>query len=98
MVPDEMILGTFFASSPFSRRIIPDAKRLMWWDGSGRHPHDFWHGDRSMIEWAQIYFMWIRKVDVVRDNQLRQMLDGFRAEDTMSARAFTPYTDGYPDP
>jgi hypothetical protein len=97
MVPDEMILGTFFASSPFARRIIPDAKRLMWWDGSGRHPHDFWHGDASMIDWAQIYFMWIRKVDVTRDHQLRQMLDGFRAEDTMSARAFTPYTDGFPD-
>lgn len=87
---DEMILATFFASSPFASKTFRDPKRLIRWNG-GFHPYDWNKDDKALIETWQQHFFWIRKVDVIGDPQLKKILDDIRARDEMSGLLVTSF-------
>jgi len=89
-VPDEEVFGTFFSSTPFVDNIVQDNKRIIWWDGRSDHPHVFIHKDAEVIRRLEGHFLWIRKADVVRDRDLKDMLDNIREVDEMSDRIVAP--------
>lgn len=92
-IPDEMFFSTYFAASPFSGRTFRDPKRLMFWNG-GSHPHEWNKLEKPVIEsWAD-HFLWIRKVDVIRDPELKEFLDDVRRKDKMSSRIVLNYNGG----
>ena len=93
LIPDEMFFSTFFAASPFVDRTFRDPKRLMFWYG-GSHPYDWTSENIDVIqEWAS-HFMWIRKVDLSKDPELKVALDNIRREDAMSNRTILKYRGG----
>lgn len=93
LMPDEIFFSTFLAASPFNAKTYRDPKRLMFWNG-GSHPYDWSSEDSGIIKrWAK-HFMWIRKVDVIGDPNLKQTLDGIRRKDKMSNRIVLKYNGG----
>lgn len=84
-ISDEEIIGTIFMASPIANRVYRDPTRLILWDDSGdtSHPHEFGYWDKSIIERLQQYFLWIRKVNVGDDSQLREILDRIIERDEM---------------
>jgi Core-2/I-Branching enzyme len=93
LIPDEMILATLFASSPFVNKTYKDPKRLMRWLGNP-HPESWWHEDKDDIwSWAK-HFLWIRKVDLTEDPELKVILDEIRKWDVMGEEIVAPYADG----
>ena len=93
LMPDEIFFSTFFAASPFNAKTYRDPKRLMFWNG-GSHPYDWTGEDKAVIKsWAK-HFMWIRKVDVIRDPELKKVLDDVRQKDKMSNRIVLKYHGG----
>jgi hypothetical protein len=93
LIPDEMILATFFGNSPMANRTMRDPKRLMRWRGNP-HPESWRLPDKETIETWQRHFLWIRKVDVTGDPELKTLLDGIRTKDEMSEDIIAPYKDG----
>jgi len=93
LCPDEMILPIFFAASPFVNKTYRDPKRLMRWNG-GLHPVDWTAQDGEDIEYWQKHFCWIRKVDVVKDKELKALLDGIRERDEMDDSAVADFKWG----
>ena len=91
--PDEMILPIFFAASPFVNITYKDPKRLMRWNG-GQHPFTWTIKEKWDIEYWQRYFCWIRKVDVVKDKELKGLLDGIREKGEMWDGAVAEYKWG----
>jgi Core-2/I-Branching enzyme len=91
--PDEMILATFLAASPFVNQTYRDPKRLIWWSAGTWHPK-FWHStDKHSIETWQDHFFWIRKVDIVDDPDLKNNLDEIRRRDVISELAVVSFVD-----
>lgn len=88
--PDEMILPTFFAASPFVNRTFKDPKRLMRWN-RGMHPLEWSVEDKDSIWWWQKYFFWIRKVDVVAEPAMKEILDQVRWYDEKWDGAVAPF-------
>jgi len=88
-----MILPIFFAASPFVNKTYRDPKRLMRWNG-GLHPVDWTAQDGEDIEYWQKHFCWIRKVDVVKDKELKALLDGIRERDEMDDSAVADFKWG----
>lgn len=82
--PDEMILATFLAASPFISQTYRDPKRLIWWNAGTWHPNDWHSSDRLTIETWQDHFLWIRKVDIIGDPRLKDILDEIRRRDVIS--------------
>ena len=93
LIPDEMILATLFASSPFVSKTYKDPKRLMRWLGNP-HPESWWYEDKDDIYKWQKHFLWIRKVDLMEDPELKRILDEIRQVDEMSEDIVAPYADG----
>ena len=93
LMPDEMFFSTFLASNSINQRTFRDPKRLMYWFG-GSHPYDWTRADEQLIKDWQSHFLWIRKVDVIRDPKLKQLLDNIRRNDTMSDRMVLKYKEG----
>jgi hypothetical protein len=88
--PDEMILPTFFAASPFVNRTFKDPKRLMRWT-RGMHPQEWSVEDKDSIRWWQKYFFWIRKVDVIVEPTMKEILDQVRCYDEKWDGAVAPF-------
>jgi Core-2/I-Branching enzyme len=82
LCPDEMFFPIFFAASPFVNKTYRDPKRLMRRD-ERLQLMDWTVGDRWDIEYWQKYFCWIRKVDVVKDKELKELLDAIREKGEM---------------
>jgi hypothetical protein len=93
LIPDEMFFSTFFAQTPFNSRTFRDPKRLMFWNG-GSHPWEWTMPDEAVIRtWAK-HFLWIRKVDVTANPELKGVLDDVRKKDKMSNRIVLKYKGG----
>jgi hypothetical protein len=93
LMPDEMFFSTFFAQTPFNNRTFRDPKRLMFWNG-GSHPWEWTMPDEAVIRtWAK-HFLWIRKVDVTANSELKGVLDDVRKKDKMSNRIVLKYKGG----
>lgn len=82
LFPEEMFLPIFFAASPFVNKTYRDPKRLIRWN-EGLQPVDWTAGNKWDIEYWQKYFFWIRRVDVVKDGELKGLLDGIREKGEM---------------
>jgi Core-2/I-Branching enzyme len=92
-IPDEMFFATLLATTPFNGRTFRDPKRLMFWNG-GSHPYVWTGENKGVIKAWEKHFLWIRKVDVTRDQQLKGLLDDIRQEDKMSNRIVLKYKEG----
>jgi len=92
-IPDEMFFSTFYAASPFGGRTYRDPKRLMYWDG-GSHPYEWTSNDEAVVRAWAYHFLWMRKVDVVGDPKLKEILDDIRAKDVMSSQIVLHYEGG----
>ena len=86
LIPDEMFFATILSSSPLHERTFSGAKRLMWWDG-GSHPHQWSYADQEIIQNRMENSLWIRKVDVRADQELKKFLDDLRQADRLSSQA-----------
>jgi Core-2/I-Branching enzyme len=92
-VPDEIFFATFLSSTPFASRTFRDPKRLMFWYGA-EHPYEWTRDDESVIDSWESHFLWIRKVDVSADPELKELLDEVRRKDKMSNRIVLKYQEG----
>jgi hypothetical protein len=93
VIPDEYFFPTLFAATPLVERTYRDPKRLMFWTGEP-HPYEWKKEDASVIKaWAK-HFLWIRKVDLSTDPELKGLLDDIRREDQMSNRMVVKYNEG----
>jgi hypothetical protein len=93
LMPDEMFFATYLSSSSLKTQTYRDPKRLMYWFG-GSHPYDWTGNDGDMIRDWESHFLYIRKVDVVNDSKLKNLLDDVRQNDVMSDRMVLRYKEG----
>ena len=92
--PDEMVLATLLGASPLVNQTYRDPKRLLRWLPWGWHPYEWQKEDRGVIETWQDHFLWIRKVDVTKEPELKEILDDIRRRDELSNLAVVSFMDG----